>query len=100
MKKDVSTLSEIFLTALTIYLYGQEALVGIDLDENNRPVYTVNVPSCDLTILQDQYHAKDESMSVVPKSFAEAYAFVTKIQRQARNDGTWRSVAWQRGEVG
>lgn len=105
MKRDVSTLSDLFFTAFVVYLYGQDALVGVDIipDETRKNItFTVGVPECDLQILQEQYHAKDENVAVIPKAFVDAYQFVLRIQKQVfkNGDGTWRSIAWQRGLVG
>ena len=103
-KKDTSQLTDIWMTALCVYLYGTESLVGIDIEtEGTRKniMFTVLVPECDLQILQGQYHAKDENTGVIAKAFVDAYQFVLKIQKQVFREGygTWRSAAWVTGKV-
>lgn len=103
-KKDTSQVTDIWLCAFVVYLYGIEALVGIDIEaEGTRKniTFTVNVPECDLQLLQQQYHSKDENTGVIPKAFVDAYQFVLKTQKQVFRDGygTWRSAAWITGKV-
>jgi len=102
-QRDTSQLTDIFLCALIVYLYGTEALVGVDVEQDDlrkNITFTVNVPSCDLESLQGQYHGRDDSISVIPKAFVDAYQFVLTTQRRALRDGTYRSTAWVEGRVG
>jgi hypothetical protein len=90
-----ATTTNVWLAAVALYLYGEEALCAIRDIDGRKSSYTLGVPQSELDELEREYDVGRCSLADA-KTFVHAFNRLTQTQRQMRRDGDreWSSVTY------
>jgi hypothetical protein len=87
------------VTAVAVFLYGEECLAIVEDTGQSRIEYGVVVPQCDWDILIEEYNGGVLALSDA-RAFVNAQFLVSEKAKKAKRFGSWTSQAWINGEVG
>jgi hypothetical protein len=98
---DTTITKSIWICAVIAYLYGIDAVVGINEEGFGKSTYLVNVPEEDFEIIESDYNSKNLPLADA-KGFVHAYNKVVGIQKdmRRRKETSWRSDRWIAGNCG
>jgi hypothetical protein len=93
---------DVFLAAVIHYLYGADALLGIDMipsGHTTRPQFTFDIASCDGDIIAAEYKSSEGLAVADLNKYAKSYVQITGQLKRLHREGltSYRSDQWVAG---
>lgn len=89
---------DIMLCAAMLYVYGEECLRKIEMDERRRAGFTVGIPSFDFQGFEREYHSEDGLAISNLKAFVRIHGNLSRRLRDMNRIGEASWTAWDCGQ--